>query len=436
MLNRLSENFVGRLLISLPILLVLFDQALISGSRLVSQVVVARYGAAELPGIGFYVSTFGFVVLFLTLIESFVTTPINVFLPQQPEQEQGAFFASALRFTLSLVALGACVCLAVSWALGSTLMTPKLIAITLAWFLPAQLLREFARRWLLATENIAFLVRWNVIASLILFLCLGVSIAFDRADAIVVFGWVSISNLCFLAAWWWQFHMCFDFSAARNTFFLNAGWRYGRWVAGEGICGVLVLFFSQWYISVKLDESAADLYGACLTLVFIANPFLLGVTSYYSPRAARLFHASGWGQLKKSLWRFTLFVAVVLGAITLAFYFCGGWLLSTVFGPEFAGGARSATILSLGMVFLGLTYMVATTLQTVGLPQINLYSSLLAAIFVVAYSFLFIHNQIESAAWGFLGSSIVSLVSRTLGLFAFRSSYNAQPMAPSASNTA
>ncbi len=406
-------------LMALPIVLVMFDQALVSGARLMTQVAVAKNTPAGQPGLGFYVSAFGFVVLLLTYLESFVTTPVNVFLPRQSTEQRGSFFAGAIRLTFLVIVLSISICVAAYFlmSLFASRAVNRPIALTLAWYLPCHMLREFSRRWLLATHRIRYLIVLDVVSSVVLAVLLILAINTQVVTAISVFGLVTFGNLLFVGMWWKRYRSEFDFEARSEQRFAKIGWNYGRWVAGEGTFSALVLYFTQWYVSAKFDQSSADMYGACLTLVFLANPFLLGVTSYFSPRGAAIYHESGWAGFKPFLSVYLVLVVAVLGVLAGLIGFCGRPVLELLFG---AGDAnRAATILSIGMIFQGISFMLAMTLQTVQFPQINTLASFVGALFVVVFSFLFI-KSIETAALGFLFSALISVVVRWAGLYWMR----------------
>ncbi|MEZ6096998.1 MAG: hypothetical protein R3C03_22710 [Pirellulaceae bacterium] len=401
-------------LTAFPFLMVLFDQALISGARVLTSIVITRFSAESTLEAGFYVSAFGFVVLFTTYQESFVATPLNVFLPRQPEAERGGFFAGALRFSLGLIILSAIISAMVFVMLPVDRSVDRLMALTVAWFVPLQLLREFGRRWLLATQRHGVLIALDVVATCVLLALLGVIIGAGQVNALHAFVVVSMANIVFVIAWFLKHQQYFAVADKPKTPFSKVAWNYGRWVAGESTFAVLMLYFSQWYISSSIDREEAGLYGTCLTLVFLTNPFLLGVTSFFSPRAATVFHESGWDALWRIAVKYSLIVAVVLTAIWMVIWLFGSSIM-LVFGPEYPPAAPAAAWLSFGMVFLGLSYLLAITLQTVGLPQINAVASALGAIVVVVYSFLYLRD-IHTAAYGFVLSAAIAFVTRLLAL--------------------
>lgn len=399
-----------------PLAIVLADQALISGMRLLTQVLIARFALESSAGIGFYVATFGFVIMAVMLAESFVTTPVNVFLPHQPGNQRGGYFGDSFRFLMRLIGMITAIC-CLALLVGVWLKVDLLWRVSgvLLWYLPLHLVREYGRRWLLVTEKNRLLLAYDFVTSILLVLGLVICIAGEGLNAIWAFGLITLANLGFVCLWWFSFRREVCLEEDHGSKFDQLAWSYGRWVAAEGFFSVVLIYFTQWQITATLGAEAADRYGSCLTLVFIANPFLLGVVSYFGPLAAKLYAAQGAAGIRKASYQLAAFVSSVLLVASMVVWFGGDWLMLTVFGERFADLGGTVTLLSLGMLMMGSGFVFATSLQALQAPQINFWASLASGLVVVSLSMLWLRREIEDAAWAFLISAGVGMTLRLVG---------------------
>ncbi len=400
-----------------PLAWVVADQAIISGARLLSQIAVARYAAENSTGIGFYVSTFGFVVLAVMIVESFVTTPINVFLPKQSNERLPKFFADSLRLMIQIILVLVSGCLMMltissfmNWEIGQRTAT------VLFWYLPLHLVREYGRRWMLAVNRNLSLLIFDAVTSAALLVSLALASQSSWFDATVAFLIATVANLGFVILWWTQFRTEIAFAGSSGADFRDAAKGYGRWIAAEGLFSILLVYFTQWQITSTLGEDAADRYGACLTLVFLANPLLLGVTSYFSPRAARTYSEQGSAAMKASTNRIAVTVVGLLIVLALVISLAGDSLMQVIFGERFNGLGSTVAVLSLGMVMLGISYVFATALQAARAPKLNFIASILAGTLVVIFSLTLLDQHLQGAAWAFFVSASAGALARVLFL--------------------
>jgi O-antigen/teichoic acid export membrane protein len=400
-----------------PLALVVADQAIVSGARLLTQIAVARYSVANSTGIGFYVSTFGFVVLAVMFVESFVTTPINVFLPRQSNERLPRFFADSLRLMFEIVGATGLACLLIlaisnfsNWEISQR------IATVLLWYLPLHLVREYGRRWMLAVNRNRSLLVFDAVTSVILLIGLAFASQSSWFDATSAFLLTTVANLMFVILWWLQFKTEITFDRVDGSDFRDATRGYGRWVAAEGLFSILLVYFTQWQITSTLGEAEADRYGACLTLVFLANPLLLGITSYFSPRAARTYSEQGSAAMLVSTNRMAAGVVGLLLVLAMVIFVAGDSLMPMIFGQRFQGLGSTVAVLSFGMVMLGISFVYATALQAARAPKLNFIAAILAGTLVVICSLFLLAQSLQGAAWAFLISAAVGALARVLFL--------------------
>jgi O-antigen/teichoic acid export membrane protein len=387
----------------LPLLVVLLDQAVISGTRLLVQMGVGRSGGPE--QLGLFGAAMGIVMVMLGFQEALITTPYTVYSPAREANGTRREFAwGALRLGLILLVVMMAIWAGVmAWRMSSGAWPAGWLAIGLAlfWFGPFQLLREFGRRWLLANHARQATLVLDALVSLILLVALGAMLFAGKVDARLAFGLMTLSNVVFIGLWLHRYRSEFrlDRDGARD--FAGLAWRYGRWIAGENFCSVLMMFYLTWHLAFFLGERAAGQLTACMTVVLLANPFLLGYSGYLGPRAAGEWHVGGWSRLGPLIWQSLLTVTAVLGGLAVLLALRGDWLLGLMFGGEYLGNGSMVAMLGVGMIGLGASYVLTTALQTAGRPWWNFAGSLVSAVLLVVWSQLYIRNSIGPAASGF-----------------------------------
>lgn len=398
----------------LPLLTVLLDQAVISGTRLVTQMVIGRSAGPE--QLGLFASAMGVATMMVGLQEAFVTTPYTVFAPGiEGGERQRAFSRGALGTALVLM------CLAVA-AWGGVMIWQGLTAgqsaalravlLALLWFAPLQLVREFARRWLLANQQRRPALLLDIAGAALQLVALAGIVVFAAVDARLAFLAATAANGVYLLLWCW--HYLGRFRAPSGAGFGQLAWRYGRWVAAENVCSTLMMYFAVWFLTARLGEAAAGQFSASMTVVLLANPFLLGYASFLGPRAAQVWHQEGTPALVRQIVRATVFVVLVLGILAAGLALGGDWLLTLMFGAKFAGQGPLVATLGLGMAGLGASYTLTAGLQTAGRPWVNFLGSLGSALCLVAWCLAFVRESIEPAATGFVVAVLVGVVVRAV----------------------
>lgn len=404
----------------LPLFLVLLDQAVISGTRLVLQIAVGRNAPEQL---GLFGVAMGVVLVMVSFQEALVTTPYTVFATRQLPEESRRFAAGGLwtQLLLMLVVVSVWGCVIAYRGAGSREEAPMLaVFATLLWFAPSQMLREFARRHLLTQGPRTGLLGLDLFASAIVLLWPGILLWSGAVTARQVFFVIAIANLGHVLVWWLWYHRQFPLWQTTPRRFLGLSWSYGRWIVGENLLNALVMGWMGWHLAWSggpgIGERNAGLLQSCLTVVLLANPFLLGFASFLGPRAAEVYHREGRPALMKLIWGSTLFVTLVLAGLAAFLWPWGEWLLTLMFGQSYAGYGHLVGIFSIGMIGTGISFVATAGLQTAGRPQVNFYGSIASLLFIVVWAWVRVGNDLEEAAIGFVLAVLVGMAVRLLGL--------------------
>ena len=134
-----------------------------------------------------------------------------------------------------------------------------------------------------------------------------------------------------------------------------------------------------------------------------------GLDSYLTPKAARSFAQHGLPGLTAVLWKSTLLIAVVLGAMCVFFAVAGEPLAAMVFKGKYVGAGPIATILALGVLVNNLGNSAGRGLWVLDRPRGNLLPD--AALSLVTLGVFFALVQ----PLGAMGAAIATLAGNFAG---------------------
>ena len=430
-----AEGPVRQLLAMLPItaLWALVAQGILSVSRLLASMTVGgRFSPASELGtdkneqLGYYLIGFSTLMLAVALFEAFITTPLTVFIQKQSAANRPRFSAHMLLAGLLLI--GLIVGLSSSLILiqfqteylNSGLAMALLATACLA---PFQLLREFSRRWLLANLQAKESAILEVAFAVLFFIGVCILLATDQVTAVTLFSVLAIVNVIGIVGWWKFFSKQFDFSRQQNSPLLktqiSANLTYGRWVAGENVCGVLTMYFCNWFLAYRLGEETTGVFGACFHVVMLANPFLLGIASILAPRAAAAFSEQGYPGMLKVLIKFGIVLFVVMSLTSLLLWFAGDQLTTLMFPATKAyfeenllGLNQVTAALGVALPMMGLSYLASCGLMAAHRPRDNFYSAIVGAVVLVVSNLCFPETTLMTAAISFILSFCAATICR------------------------
>ena len=425
-----SPSFIQRALSRLPMTVfwALAAQATLSITRLLTSVTVGgRFGPGSEVELGYYSSAFSVLMLLIALHEAFVTTPLTVFNQKQTDTQRKSFSADMLISSFLLIGLTAAITgLLIAVQVGFQVVKPALGAglIAAAALAPLQLLREFSRRWLLANLAVKASAFLEFLFAGVYLLILGGLVYAANVSAVGVFIAIACVNAIGLAVWWYIYRGEFQFNSESRSQQVTENFRYGRWVAGENVCSTFTNYMCIWFLTFQIDEGAAGVFFACFTIMMLANPFLLGISSVLAPRAAQEYVKGGWTAMRPVLMNYGGFILLVLLSFAGVLFYFGDQLTLAFFGPKFSayfaehfeGRNTITSTLGFAMPLLGLSFVFTMGLLAAGRPHDSFYSAIVALIALIVANFSFNQPTFETAAISFVISIAVGTACRLIFL--------------------
>jgi len=411
--------------IPIAVVWALAGQGILSVTRLLTSMTVGgRFGPGSEGELGYYSNAFGALMILVGLHEAFVTTPLTVFNQKQHDEKNRKSFAGNMLISsflvIGLIAVGTGLLIAIQS--GFKVLKPELGAalIAAAALAPLQLLREFSRRWLLANLEVKQSAMLEGMFAILYLSVLAALVFAANVSAIVVFVAIGCVNVVGLAVWWYIYKDRFQFSKSTTATQVGDNFRYGRWVAGENVCATVTMFLCPWILTYVVDEKASGVFFACFTIVLLANPFLLGMSSILAPRAAQEYVANGWAGLNRILFQYGGFIFAVLFAFAAFLSYFGADLTERIFGPRYSdyfvqnlNGTNTITAtLAWAMPCLGISFVAACGLLAANRPSESFFAAIVGLVVLVVANFSTPNPNLQTAAVSFVISVAAAMLIR------------------------
>ena len=385
------------------------DQAVVSGTNFVTSVIIGRTcGAWEL---GAYYLALTIVLFSRGVQEQLVGAPYMIYCQRKSPQELTTFSGSALihQLFLSGAVVGVLGMLALSmhlpkeWQLiDLTQLRPVLLV--LLGVLPLLLIREFVREMAFAQLRPAVALAVDSAIAFLQLTALGMLGYWQMLN--VPLAYIVIGGSSGLAALAWflgkEQRLVGSWSLAWIDWWKN--WSFSRWALASQLLGQTTAYIMPWALAAAHDEAATGIFGACNTLVGLANMFVLGLSNFLSPRTAQAFARGGLTELRAVLRQTIGLFVVSLGLFAVMAFVAGEWVATALYGDSLTGSGMIIGILSLGVVANSISMACGNGLWAMERPAANFAADVCVMTVVVAGSLTLI------PVWGPVGAAAATLL--------------------------
>ncbi len=394
-------------------MLALADQAVVSGTSLLSTVLVGRWTVPSELGI----YSIGLSVLgsLLAVQDALILLPYTIQRhrpSRSPAEHAGtsllhsAWLAIAAAAALAIVAAG-------MLALGADESLTGLI-----WMMvptvPFVLQREFSRGYAFAHLHVADV------------LILDASVATLQLGAVGWLGWThkmsavggcaALAGACALTSLVWLYR-------ARSNFVIRAdqvrqataeSWRFGKWLCAGQVTVSIQSYASYWLLPPFVGMMGTGVYAACTTIASLANPLLTAFRNILTPRAVLAFKEGGGANLRRQAVGDALVLTGAMALFCVVIFFGGDLLVRVVYRePEYGGQGHVITILALSMMATAAGAPASNALASMERPHaIVLATSVGTAVTLAAVCILSVQWGLLGAAYGTLAGSVAGAAAR------------------------
>ena len=387
----------------------LADQAVASATNFLTGIIIARSCSKE--ELGLYMLGFSVILLVNDLQTSLIATPYMIYAPRLKGRAHALYTGSSLihQLALSLFTVVALVCgaAAVTMGVGPRGIGPVLWALCAVSTLT--MLREYARRVSFARLKImtAFfldsLVAAVQISGLLLLAHSG------RLSASRAYWVVGLACGVAVAAWLWLNRKVYDPRMDQALSDFKKNWLLGKWVFASGLVVAVTMNLYPWFIAYFHGTASAGVWAACLGVVSVGNPALLGIQNLVGPKIAHSYAAAGPKAFRRLVLKITAAVAVAMSLLCLALIIWGDRLIALLYGHDYAGNAVVVTILALNTLVIATAFPITRALYAIGRADLDFLGNL-AGVFIMLSAGLWLVRVIgmPGAALGLLGSGFVT----------------------------
>jgi O-antigen/teichoic acid export membrane protein len=380
------------------------DQAIVSGSSFATSVILGRCSSRE--ELGAYYLALSIVFFARGVQEQVVSAPYMIYCSRKQGAALAEYAGSALVHQCAMMLLTAAVLAA---ALALNLVSVELQAAL--WLLvlaaPLLLMRDFLRQMCFAHLQLrGALVLDAAVGSLqlgglvVLAAVGGLTVTTTLAAMAVAAGLPA-------AVWLTRTPqpMVGRLRSAVRDFAFN--WTFARWALASQLLASTTPYVMPWVVAFTHGQAETGTLGACMTLVGLANMFLLGLCNFLSPRAARAFSEGGLAELQGVLRKTALLFGVSLGGIAVAGFAVGGPIAALVYGPEFAGTGLVIGVLSLGVLANSMGVTAGNGLWALERPSANFVADVIALVLALVATVVLVPRL------GPLGAALAILIGTT-----------------------
>jgi O-antigen/teichoic acid export membrane protein len=387
----------------------LADQAVASATNFVTGVIIAR--ACSKEEFGLYMLGFSLILLMTDFQTSLISTPYMVYAPRLKGRAHALYTGSTLIHQLAfcLLTMLALVCgaFAVTIGVGPRGLGPVLWALVAV--IGLIMLREFARRVCFAGLKLktAFLfdtcIAAGQIGGLLLLARFGLLSA-SRAY------WV-IGSVCGIAVlgWLWSDRVFYEPRIGESVADLKKNWIFGKWVFASGLVVAVSMNLYPWFLAYFHGTASTGVWAACLGVVSVGNPAILGIQNLVGPKIAHVYAAAGPMALRRLVFKITAVIALPVSLLCVVMFFWGGRLVTLLYGRQYGGNGLVVTIMAFNVLVLAAAFPFTRALYAVERADLDFLGNLVAVFIMVTVGLWLVRVLGPlGAVLGFLGASLVT----------------------------
>jgi len=378
----------------------LADQAVASATNFLTGVIIAR--ACSKEQLGLYMLGFSLILLMTDFQTSLITTPYMVYAPRLKGSAHALYTGSTLIHQLAfclITMLGvACGAFAVTKGVGPRGLGPVLWALCVV--IALIMLREHARRVSFARLKLwtAFLfdtcIAVGQIGGLLVLARFGLLSA-SRAF------WV-IGSVCGIAVlgWLWSDREFYHPHLGESLADLKKNWVFGKWVFASGLVWAVSMSLYPWFLAYFHGAASTGVWAACLGVVSVGNPALLGIQNFVGPKISHVYATEGPEALRRWVLKISAVISLPVSLLCLGLILWGGRLVALLYGRQYAGNSLVVAILALNLLVAAAAFSFSRALMAIERADLDFLVNFAALFVMVTLGFWLVR------AFGALGAAI------------------------------
>jgi O-antigen/teichoic acid export membrane protein len=412
--KRLAESLRGGTMVRKG-LVSLVDQGVVSAVNFFTMVLIQHAVQRQFDRtvayheLGLYTLAFSIVQLASAAQGALITTPYAVFGNRLQGAQRALYAGSVVIHQWLFSALGTLVLAAagmvIAFGWGSAGFAP--VSGILAVVLPLLLVREFVRRIAFAHLQVVQVLLLDVAVAVLQLGGLAALALSGRLTAVSAYGAVGLA--CALAGGSAFFLMRKQFAFCRPSIArdLRLNWSFGKWAFAGQVVYLIMAYGMSWLLAFLASTDATGSYAACMSLVMIANPLLLGLNNFFSPQAIHVFQAEGLKALRQLLLRMAFVLTGVVSLLCVTLIVISDKLLTMFYGAPLPGQVQVVSILAISMLMYGLSMTAENGLIALNRPRVVFWGNVAGLVITITAGVTLI------ALNGIVGAALAALAGTT-----------------------
>jgi len=341
--------------------------------------------------------------------------PYTVYSPRLTDIDRALYTGNTLIHQLVLSAF-AIICLLIAGGILSLGIGPKELAPVL-WALAVTitliLLKEYVRRIFFARlDMMTALVLDSFVAGmqiggLLLLAYIGV---LSATQAYLVIG-----AACGVAALSWLVweREIFAVRLSQVISDLHRNWSLGKWF----FAGTLVFLMSTqlfiWFLNGFHGTAPTGVLAACMGIVFLSNPFFIGMGNLVGPKASQAYAFGGAKEVRIVVFKSSVLLAAAMGLFCLMILVFGEQLLVFIYGSKYAGNGAVVSVLALGNMSAAITMPATHGLLVIDRPKADFKVNLIFLGITLTLGLWLVQSYgVLGVAFGLLAGKFTVLITR------------------------
>jgi O-antigen/teichoic acid export membrane protein len=319
---------------------------------------------------------------------------------------------SSLALSSLLATIGAVITAAGALAFSARHADPRPVGMisVLAVAIPFLLLRDFARRHVLAQLRSSEALLLDVAVTTIQFTALGWLESVGLLSAVSACAALGVA--CGLTSLGWLYCGRRNFSIRLDrlppTF--KQSWDLGKWMLVIEFIAVVQSYATYWLSALLLGTTTTGVFAACMSVASIANPIFFGLMNILVPKEVLAFQETGHEGLRRHVISDAMLLGCVGALVCTAVLFAGENAIHLFYrGNDYLRQARTVTVLALALMAWAVGIPAYSALMIIERPRRAALASLVAPVLTVGLAWWLVQG------WGLVGLAYAFLVGHAGG---------------------
>ena len=391
----------------------LADQSIASATNFLSGVIIGRGCARE--EFGLYMLGFSILLFVLSAQYSLISMPYTMYCPRCEDGEKWRYTGSTLIFLFLICLIVSCGLLAVDGVLSLNGWHKELKEVL--WALAAAItfimLKEYIRQVCFALLRIRRVLLLDCFIAIVQIGGLLLLFHFQITSASVAFLVIGVSCAVVSIPLLVGTRKDFEFTLPQIGSDFRRNWRLAKWMFPATLTGMFSQQIYPWLLTNFRGIAATGALAACMGVIYLANPFMVGMANYLAPKTAHGFAHGGVREMKDVIKKASAVIATAMILFCALMAIFGERFLILIYGSKYAKNGLAVLILAFGQLAQSLAMPLNYGLLAMERADVEFKSYLLALCFLFSAGLWLIKSfGIFGVAYSYLGSNMIASVYR------------------------